>query len=520
MRQMKTIAMYLPQFHEVPENSEWWGEGFTEWVAVKGAEKLFEGHDQPREPLNDNYYDLLDKTTMEHQAQMAHEYGLDGFCFYHYYFKEGRKILEKPAENLLQWTDIDMPFCFCWANESWGRTWSKMNHQAVYVNSWAEKLENQIETEKKDGLLLEQKYGREEAWEEHFKYLLPFFLDRRYIKKDGNPILLIYKPADIFCFAEMILYWRKKIRENGFNDIYVIGLNTIEKLEGLDAVLINGPAMYFKQNIRGGNILSIKRQDVNGYRYEEVWENAIASEPVEKCQTYFGGFTDFDDTPRRGKNGWFLEGASPELFEKYIYLLMRKNKAAGNEFTFINAFNEWGEGMYLEPDKKNGYAYLEILHRVKAQINGIEPEEPQNLSVPILCEANVKFSDLGLQRRVDKLKLYVNIMDSWLSHLEQKQPVADFLRQYNYNKVAVYGLGILGRHLIFELLQNDIEIVYTIDRNEQISYSGIPHYSLRADLPMVDAIVVTTVYEFNDIWKTIRNCGMECSIVSLAEIFL
>ena len=134
---MKTIAMYLPQFHRVKENDAWWGEGYTEWTAVKNAKPLFEGHNQPRVPLHENYYNLLEKSTMEEQAELAQQYGVDGFCFYHYYFKDGRKILEKPAENLLNWTDIKLPFCFCWANETWARTWSNVGNK----NSWNEQLE-------------------------------------------------------------------------------------------------------------------------------------------------------------------------------------------------------------------------------------------------------------------------------------------------------------------------------------------------------------------------------------------
>lgn len=519
MERMKTIAMYLPQFHEVPENNEWWGKGFTEWVAAKSAERLFEGHNQPRVPLNDNYYDLLNRTTMEQQAQTAKEYGLDGFCFYHYYFKDGRKILEKPAENLLRWADIDMPFCFCWANESWGRTWSKMDRRAVYVNSWMEKLEHGTTEEKKaTGLLLEQKYGREPEWEEHFSYLLSFFEDVRYIKKGEAPILLIYKPGDIPCLAEMIYFWKQKIKENGFDDIYVIGLNTNKKLEGLDAILINGPSMYFSRSTGGRNIMPIKKQGINGFRYEEVWENAIASEPVKGCQTYFGGFTDFDDTPRRGRNGWFLEGTSSKLFEKYLYLLMRKNQKADNEYTFINAFNEWGEGMYLEPDKKNGYAYLEILRQVKERVNTTEEKDIPGLTGLIPKNVYIESSSNKLQDRADKFRFYVNIMDAWMLLWEQERSVADFLKRYNYEKVAVYGLGILGKHLIFELLQKNIEISYTIDQNECLSYPGIPHYPLKEGLSMVDAIIVTAVYEFDDIWMNIRNCKVKCPILSLVEM--
>ena len=154
----KIISMYLPQFHRVKENDEWWGEGFTEWTAVKQADSLFDGHYQPRIPLNGNYYDLLDKETMQWQADLMKKYGIDGQCIYHYWFKEGRQILEKPAQNLLKWTDIDMPFCFCWANESWARTWSGLKN----TNAWSAKQEPKKQGDH-NGLLLEQYYGTEEC---------------------------------------------------------------------------------------------------------------------------------------------------------------------------------------------------------------------------------------------------------------------------------------------------------------------------------------------------------------------
>ena len=175
---MKTIAMFLPQFHRVKENDEWWGEGYTDWMAVKNAQKLFDEHYQPREPLQENYYDLLDKKTFEWQAGLMHKYDIDGLCFYHYYFKDGKKILEKPAENLLQWKDVDMPFCFCWDNTPWARTWSTIGEKAI----WSDKYEKKYDQEG-NGILLEQSYGGEKEWREHFQYLLPFFKDNRYLKK-------------------------------------------------------------------------------------------------------------------------------------------------------------------------------------------------------------------------------------------------------------------------------------------------------------------------------------------------
>ena len=495
--------MYLPQFHETPENSKWWGKGFTEWTAVRKAEKLFDGHNQPREPLNDNYYNLLDRKAMARQAKLAKKYGLDGFCFYHYYFKDGRKILEKPAENLLKWKDLDMPFCFCWANEGWARTWSR----AKIKNVWADKFEDEGE-DKVDEVLLEQKYGREEAWREHFEYLMPFFKDERYIKINNSPVFLITIPYLIHGLAEMMYNWRKLAKENGLNDIYVIGMSTDKKLNGLDAALINAPSMYLR------NIKPYWKNDIKYFNYEDVWKSALEAKSIPECKTYFGGFTDYDDTPRRGKNGSFFDGASVELFEKYLYLLMKKNQSAGNEYAFINAFNEWGEGMYLEPDKKNEYRYLEALCRVKEKVNSEQNQvEIQESDDEILVNEKSE-----TEYKAEKFHSYFLIMDKWMSLREQQLHLADYLKKYHYNEVAVYGAGVLGKHLITELLEDGITVRYAIDKRDGISCSGIRVCKLCSQMEPVDAIIVTALQEYDDIWREIHEKGVTASVISLKEI--
>ena len=194
----KIIVRYLPQFHRTKENDEWWGEGFTEWTTVRKGKSLYNGHLQPREPLNGNYYNLLDKNTMKWQADLARKYGIDGFAFYHYWFKDGKQILERPAENLLKWKDIDMPFCFCWANETWSRTWSNL----MNGNVWAGEFEQKSECND-NGILLDQKYGLSGAWIDHIKYLIPFFQDKRYIKHNGKPVFMIYHPEEMHCLPDM-----------------------------------------------------------------------------------------------------------------------------------------------------------------------------------------------------------------------------------------------------------------------------------------------------------------------------
>ncbi len=211
--------MYLPQFHRVPENDEWWGEGFTEWTAVREATTLFDEHEQPRVPLNENYYDLLDKNTMEWQAKLLKKYGVDGFVFYHYYFAHGKKILEKPVENLLEWKDININYCFSWANESWIRSWSKLN---IEGNAWSPLKDNNKSGKQ---VLLSQEYGNKAIWKDHFDYLLPFFNDERYIKIQNKPVFMIWRPEIIFVLDQMIDYWQELAKKNGFDGIFFISTN-------------------------------------------------------------------------------------------------------------------------------------------------------------------------------------------------------------------------------------------------------------------------------------------------------
>ena len=192
----KVLALHLPQYHRIPENDRWWGEGFTDWVNVRKAKPLFQGHEQPVVPLNNNYYDLSDTAAIRWQAQLAKQYGVYGFCYYHYWFS-GRKLLEKPCELLLDHKDIDIKYCFCWANESWARTWDGKEHD----------------------VLMKQVYGGREDWTAHFDYLLPFFQDERYIRIDNKPVIFIYSCHRIADFDDVVAWWDELARENGFDGV-------------------------------------------------------------------------------------------------------------------------------------------------------------------------------------------------------------------------------------------------------------------------------------------------------------
>lgn len=373
---MKIIAFYLPQFHNIPENDEWWGDGFTEWVNVKKAKTLYKGHIQPKIPLNGNYYDLLDDNVKIWQAKIAKKYGVYGFCYYHYWFN-GKLLLEKPMEQMLANKNIDMPFCICWANEAWTKAW---------VNS--------------SQTLIPQKYGGKREWKDHFDYLLQFFKDERYIKCDGKPLLVIYKPELIECGNDMIDYFQKLAKNAGFPglcmayqhgnmDFYsekkddsrydldiefqpiyaryerdkavqASGIRAILKDIYYKASILLGKKLGTEINIRG---LTKDSDTVRTYDYDEIWSYILNKEVIDSKRVP-GAFATWDNTPRHGINGHVYTGSTPEKFEKYLTKLIKKAKEEYHkDMIFIYAWNEWAEGGYLEPDKENGYGYLEAIYK-------------------------------------------------------------------------------------------------------------------------------------------------------------
>ena len=348
---MKLFAFYLPQFHEIPENNEWWGDGFTEWTSIKSAVPLYPGH-LIRHPLNGNYYNLLDKKTVEWQTRLMHSYHVDGMIYYHYYFK-GKKLLEKPAENLLQWEDIDQPFFFCWANHNWYRSYQGSKE-----------------------LLIRQTYGIEEDWEQHFNYLLPFFKDPRYEKKDNKPMFMIFHP-DFEEKSHIFDFFEKKCIENGFNGIYLIESYYVKEKWP-------GDYLSFKENLSGQTEKVFFREKNVSYRicrnsgrqiettvlnagdkkHVEVIDGNLLQkvireeEPKEK-DIIHGVFAGWDSTLRHGYWGNVITPPTKENFIKTMDYL------ADEEYVFYNAWNEWAEGMALEPSEEEGYKYLEWIKEWK-----------------------------------------------------------------------------------------------------------------------------------------------------------
>lgn len=369
---MKIIAFYLPQFHEIPENDEWWGKGFTEWVNVKKAKPLYDGHVQPKVPLDHNYYDLLDENVQVWQSELAKKYGVYGFCYYHYWFN-GKMLLEKPIENMLRNQEIDIPFCICWANEAWTKAW--VNDTKV---------------------LIPQHYGTRKEWEEHFNYMLPFFQDARYIRHEGKPLFIFYKPELIDCADEMIdcfqelakkaglpgltiayqhgnmdFYFPKKDRSKydlniEFQPIYA--RNDLSQKRSIEHPIysfvkkVYNKASIFAGKKFGFEIMRRKESNqVQKFDYDEIWESILSKKVVDEKRVP-GAFAMWDNTPRHGLKGHVYTGSTPEKFKAYLLQLIQKAKYEyQKDMIFVYAWNEWAEGGYLEPDEENGYGYLEAI---------------------------------------------------------------------------------------------------------------------------------------------------------------
>lgn len=368
---IKVIANYLPQYHEIPENDKWWGKGFTDWIAVKGAEAIFEGHNQPRIPLNNNYYSLDQIEVIKWQAELAKKNGIFGFGIYHYWFSSQQQLLQKPAELLLANKDIDINFMFIWDNLTWKRTWSKLDHGL----DWAPDYDgNQEEYGDADsGILAELIYGTEKDWRKHYNYLLPFFKDERYIKKNNRPVFSIFQPRnDITTLKKMGEYWDKLAQEDGFDGILFLSKDSVwpERLEEKMKYAPFAPTnwnVFINYKIK--EYLAKKQNKIGFYDYDRCWKNILIDAKKAKDDTYLCGFVRYDDSPRRGSKARIIINESPIKFEKYMKELLTISKKQGKEFVFLMAWNEWGEGSYLEPDTVDGYSYIAALKNAIDEVN-------------------------------------------------------------------------------------------------------------------------------------------------------
>jgi len=351
----RIIAFYLPQYYPTETNDKYWGKGFTEWTNVCKARPLFRGHYQPHIPADLGFYDLRLKETRLAQAEMAKEYGIEGFCYYHYWFGNGRQELERPFQEVLESNEPDYPFMLCWANESWHtKFW---NIDGIFTKK----------------LIVEQQYDGLEGYTKHFYSLLPAFKDSRYLKVNNKPMFMIYRPLDFPDVAFFIKLWQKLAKENGLSGLYFIGQTVeFEKYEniifykGFDA--INTIRHY--DIIKHRNFVNKVSQKIYRtiFHVPYIFKYSIAikyflTKNEKKENVIPTILPNWDHTPRSGKGGYVLKDSTPQLFGKVVKdaINVLKEKQQDKKILFIKSWNEWGEGNHMEPDLKYGRAYLEEL---------------------------------------------------------------------------------------------------------------------------------------------------------------
>lgn len=355
---IRPIAFYLPQFHPIPENDEWWGKGFTEWTNVGKAKPLFKGHYQPRVPADLGYYDLRLPEVREAQACMAKEAGIEGFCYWHYWFGNGKMLLERPFNEVLISEKPDFPFCLAWANETWSGIWHGLSNK----------------------ILIEQTYPGESDFIEHYRYVRRAFLDKRYICVDNKPLFILYHPFEIPDLPHFIQLWNSLAKEDGLEGIHFVALSDSvspekEKLfsMGIDAIICN--RLWFASENARLSFSRIKRflrkwkyKGMKVYDYGDVIPHLLREEESYE-QFYPVALPNWDHSPRAGKNSVILVNSTPELFEKHVSDILSKieNKNPEHQIVFVKSWNEWAEGNYLEPDLRFGMQYLEALKRALSQ---------------------------------------------------------------------------------------------------------------------------------------------------------
>lgn len=362
MTDIKIIAMYLPQYHCIPENDLFWGKGFTDWTTVKNAKPLFEGHQQPRVPLSGEYYDLSLEKDVVWQSQLAEKYGIYGFGVYHYWFNNEKNLLTRPAEIIRDSNDVKTHYFLAWDNASWKRSWSN-----VEGNDWTP-LYDKKESKKGPVILVDYILGEEKDWENHYNYLLKHFMSSKYIKVNNKPVFMIYNYNDKI--GEMCAFWKKMAIKDGFNGIYFImkikdNLTIPSQFYGFKYEPIHSgwrkPSLVRRIDNKIRRIIHVS-QRLSIYEYDKIWNNILTTARENKSPLiYHGAFVSYDDTPRRGLKGTMVKGDSPAKFKKYLSDLIDITKKQGKEFIFLTAWNEWGEGAYLEPDSICKFEYLEAL---------------------------------------------------------------------------------------------------------------------------------------------------------------
>lgn len=373
----RVIAYYLPQFHPIPENDKAWGKGFTEWTNVASAKPQFKSHCQPRIPADLGFYDLRLPEVREQQAQMAKEAGIEGFCYWHYWFGNNKRLLERPFQEVLESGKPDFPFCLAWANHDWTtKTWQNKG---------------------KPAMIAKQLYLGEEDYKQHFHAVLAAFKDHRYITVDGKPLFAIFDPYSFKDIKKFIGIWRDLAKENGLKGIHFIAIcnntSTMKRLEdgSIKRVLPNTKSSaevykeIFSLDFDGLNSFGKSRGEMLALgkitrTVRFILQKYISWFPIlkynfAKVTKYFFAPEDswdnvyptimpqWDRTPRAGKHEGIYINSTPENFKKHIEKALEviKDKPNEHKILFLRSWNEWGEGNYVEPDLKYGHAFLDTI---------------------------------------------------------------------------------------------------------------------------------------------------------------
>jgi lipopolysaccharide biosynthesis protein len=338
---VRLLAFYLPQFHPISENDAWWGEGFTEWVNVRRAKPNFVGHYQPHVPTELGYYDLRDPRTREAQAELARAHGIHGFCYYHYWF-DGRRLLNHPFDEVVRSRRPDFPFCVCWANENWTRRWDGGNDELLIAQSYSLENERRLIAE-----------------------LLPLFRDPRYVRINERPLLLVYRANLLPEPRRATDTFRSAARAAGELEPYLAMMH----FPGLPRPLDWGfdAAVEFPPHSMEVATLTTHIERLNPNFVGEVWDYVSSARyamerPLPGFPFFRGVMVGWDNTPRLQNNGHVFVNSHPQNYRRWLTAMIaqtRRAKPPGERIVFINAWNEWAEGCYLEPDHQFGRGYLE-----------------------------------------------------------------------------------------------------------------------------------------------------------------
>jgi hypothetical protein len=356
MDTIRLIAFYLPQYHPIPENDAWWGKGFTEWANVTAARPVFPGHYQPHLPADLGFYDLRLAEVREAQAQLARNYGINGFCYYYYYFN-GKRLLNRPLDENLSSGKPDFPFCICWANENWTRRWDGNDCH----------------------ILIEQHHSTED--DIHFiLQLIPVLKDKRYIRVNNKLLLLIYRVDRMGNPQKTAECWRDILKKEINEDLYLCAVNNFVKDINPTLIGFDGTVQFpldFHPDFRIDNKMFATSNDFNIEAIKDHWIldypsiiNNMVSMEKPSYKFFRGVFPSWDNTPRRQNSSAIFINSSPELYKLFLQATLARTRAeqSGEEqLVFINAWNEWAEGACLEPDQKYGLRWLEVTKEALAE---------------------------------------------------------------------------------------------------------------------------------------------------------